>query len=250
MEPATMTRMVKEGLSLKLETPYMLAASTLGLLSVFGVMPGNAPFQTPFEGLAKFFVWTGWLLPSSLLDAAHQWINDSSRLEATHGLFVILALFGTVFASYSRASFAALVGSSGLVETGSTTEAWLIPVLVLIAMILVGAVRRRWSDDAWKHAWLTCFWMGMALAYCILALCAFIFGESRARKLPQTVKLELPWETQTYIDERLTAFGMPALIPPVSIPPIASSRETSLQLTNLHREQKARRHPTGTVSNE
>ena len=152
MEPGVVST-VKESLALKLETPYMVAASTLGLLSVF-CMVGAGPFDRPVEGLGKFFVWTGWASPVAWLGTAHQWISDPSRIETTHSVFVMLALFGTFFASYSRASFAALVGISGLVETGSVTQAWVLPVSVLIAMVVIARLLRPWNEDYWESAWL------------------------------------------------------------------------------------------------
>ncbi|MBN7559869.1 hypothetical protein [Mycobacteroides abscessus] len=240
MEPSGLVSTVKEGLALKLETPYMVAASTLGLLSVPCMLPGDVPFGRPLEALSKFFAWTGWASAVGWFDAAHQWMSDSGRIEATHGLFVMLALFGTLFASYSRASFAALVGISGLVETGSVTEAWVLPVSVLIAMTLAGWVMRRWNDDLWERAWLSWFWMLMALGYCMLMLIAFVFGEQKGRTRPQPVEVELSRETEQFIDKRLKAFGMPSLIPPVSIPTITPSVMTSRQLAQEYREKKIR----------
>ncbi|WP_100451225.1 O-antigen ligase family protein [Mycobacteroides abscessus] len=240
MEPSGLVSTVKEGLALKLETPYMVAASTLGLLSVPCMLPGDVPFDRPLEALSKFFAWTGWASPVGWLDTAHQWMSDPSRIEATHGLFVMLALFGTLFASYSRASFAALVGISGLVETGSVTQAWVLPVSILIAMTLAGWVMRLWNDDLWERAWLSWFWMMMALGYCVLMLIAFVFGERKGRTRPQPVEVELSWEAQRYIDKRLKAFGMPSLIPPVSVPTIAPSVVTSRQLAQEYREKKIR----------
>ncbi|SID53434.1 hypothetical protein [Mycobacteroides abscessus] len=240
MEPSGLVSTVKEGLALKLETPYMVVASAFGLLSVPCMLPGDVPFERPLEALSKFFGWTGWASSVAWLDAAHQWMSDPSRIEAMHGPFVMLALLGTLFASYSRASFAALVGISGLVETGSATQAWVLPVSVLIAMTLAGWVMRRRNDDLWERAWLSGFWMGMALGYCLLMLIAFVFGEKKGRARPQPVEVELSRKTQRYMDKRLKAFGMPSLIPPVNVPTIAPSVVTSRQLAQEYREKKIR----------
>lgn len=223
MELSSAVGAAKNVLSLKLETPYMFAASILGFLGMCCILPGSGTFRTPFEGLAKFFAWTGWSPPTTWLNTVHHWIADPSRIEATQTLFLLLAALGTVFASYSRASFAAMVGVTGLVETGATTQAWLVPVSILAAMVVTGRFARRWSDDLWEKAGWTCFWMLVALAYWFMTLGTFVFGEQRTRKHPQSVKIELSWETRSYIDKRLTAFGMPDLNPPVIIPPIVAA---------------------------
>lgn len=240
MEPSGFVSTVKEGLALKLETPYMVAASAIGLLSAWCALPGDEGFRTPFEGLSKFFTWTGWASPAAWLNTAHQWMSDPSRIRVTHFAFVTLAFLGTLFASYSRASFASLVGIGGLVETGFATVAWVLPVSFSIAMTLAGWVMRRWNDDLWERAWLTWFWMGMALGYCVLALIAFVFGEQKGRARSQPVEVALSWETQRYIDKRLRVFGMPSLIPPVSIPTIAPAVVTSRQLAKDYRKKKIR----------
>ncbi|MBN7483756.1 MULTISPECIES: hypothetical protein [Mycobacteroides] len=245
MEPSGFVSTVKEGLALKLETPYMVAASTLGLLTVPCMLPGDVPFDRPLEALSKFFAWTGWASPVGWLDTAHQWMSDPSRIDATHGLFVMLALFGTLFASYSRASFAALVGISGLVETGSVTQAWMLPVSILIAMTLAGWVMRLWNDDLWERAWLSWFWMMMALGYCVLMLIAFVFGEQKGRTRPQPVEVELSWEAQRYIDKRLKAFGMPSLIPPVSVPTMGPSDAATRRIEQYYREKEMREKAEG-----
>lgn len=240
MEPSGFVSTVKEGLALKLETPYMVAASTLGLLSVPCMLPGDVPFDRPLEALSKFFAWTGWASPVAWLDTAHQWMSDPSRIEATHGLFVMLALFGTLLASYSRASFAALVGISGLVETGSVTQAWVLPVSVLIAMTLAGWVLRLWNDDLWERAGWTWLWLGVALVYSGLMLFAFVFGEQKGRTRPQPVEVELSWETEQFIDKRIKAFGMPSLIPPVSVPTMGPSEAATRRIEQYYREKEQR----------
>lgn len=240
MEPSGFVSTVKEGLALKLETPYMVAASTLGLLSVPCMLPGDVPFDRPLEALSKFFAWTGWASPVAWLDTAHQWMSDPSRIDATHGLFVMLALFGTLLASYSRASFAALVGISGLVETGSVTQAWVLPVSVLVAMTLAGWVLRLWNDDLWERAGWTWLWLGVALVYCVLMLFAFVFGEQKGRTRPQPVEVELSWETEEFIDKRLKAFGMPSLIPPVSVPTMGPSDAATRRIEQYYREKEQR----------
>lgn len=244
MEPGIVST-VREGLALKLETPYMVAASTLGLLSVGCMSPGDGTFSRPFEGLAKFLAWTGWTSPVAWLDIAHQWVSDPGRIEATHGASVMLALFGTFFASYSRASFAALVGISGLVETGSTTQAWVLPLSVLMAMVVIAGLLRPWNDDLWERAWLTLLRMVMALLYCVLMLIAFVFGEQKGRTRPQPIEVELSWETQRYIDKRLKAFGMPSLIPPVGIPDITPSRAATRRIAQYYREEEMREKAGG-----
>lgn len=230
---------------MKLETPYMVAASTLGMLSVPCMLPGDVPFDRPFEGLSKFFAWTGWASPVAWLDTAHQWMNDLSRIDTMHGVFVMLALVGTIFASYSRASFAALVGISGLVETGSVTQAWVLPVSVLIAMTLAGWVLRLWNDDLWERVWLSWFWMMMALGYGVLVLLAFVFGEQKGRARPQLVEVELSRETQRYIDQRLKAFGMPSLIPPVNVPVGRPSEAATRRIEQYYRAKENRERGAG-----
>ncbi len=244
MEPALVST-VKEGLALKLETPYMIAASTLGLLSAMCVLPGDRPFSRPLEGLQKIFAWTGWASPVAWLDTAHQWMSDPNRIEATHSTFLLLTMFGTFFASYSRASFAALVGISGLVETGSVTQAWVLPLSILVAMLVIAGLLRPWNDDFWNRAGMTWFWMGMALLHCVLMLIAFVFGEQKGRTRPQPVAVELSLDMQRYIDKRLDAFGMPNLVPPVSIPPMVPSAAASKRLAQVHREEEIREKTKG-----
>ena len=74
---------------------------------------------------------------------------------------------------------------------------------VLLAMVVIAGLLRRWNDDYSERAWLTWLWIGMALAYCVGALIVFIFGEQKGRARPQPVEVELSLETQWYIDKRL-----------------------------------------------
>ncbi|MGE2817959.1 hypothetical protein ACQI5H_22860 [Mycobacterium heidelbergense] len=238
MDISGMIGAAKQGVSLKLETPYMVAASGFGLLSVSCVLPGDSHFQTPLDGLSKFLGWAAGSLPATWLDAAHRWMTDHSRIDMIHGVCVLLALFGTIFASYSRASFASLLGFSGLVETGSTTQAWLIPVSVLGAMVVAGYLGRLWNDVLWRRAGWTCLWMLMALGYCLAVAITVVFGEQRAQDRPQSIELKLSWATRQYIDERLEAFGIRDLNPPVSIPPITASAAASPHLSQSYRAQE------------
>jgi hypothetical protein len=225
MEPGAAVSAVKEAVSLKLETPFMFLASLSGslgmscivinawngLLDVFGIVPH--PFPPPLEAVSKFWSWTGWASASTWTDGIRNWIVDPARSALLHPLFFAIALIGVVFAAYgTRLAFCAMLGIGGLVELGSTTAAWLVPLLALIGSVLVGRIIESLRHT--EHGIMTCFHLMLAFFFPAEVVYALIVGE-RQRSAPQPVKFELSSETRRYIDQRLKAFGMPSLIPVV-----------------------------------
>lgn len=213
----------KEALSLKLETPFMLAASLIGWLSMLSIgSRDHDPFDTPLEAVSKFFSWVGWMSASTWSSNLRAWIVEPARHQALYGLWFMLALFGVAFAAYgTRLAFSAMIGFGGLVEMGATTAAWVVPSLALVSAVLVGRALQLRQPDPWSNATKPCIKLLVAWLYFPLAVVALVVGERKWSDQPHPVELELSRETRDYIDKRLTAFGMPSLNPPVAgFPPI------------------------------
>ncbi|SHR60372.1 Uncharacterised protein [Mycobacteroides abscessus subsp. abscessus] len=226
MEPVSAVSMTKEALSLKLETPFIVAAGIIGQLNFAVMAPGSqVPFRTPLEGLSKAIGWTGWRSGSVGVDATRSWMVDPTRVATMNAFFVLVTASGVAFAAYgTRAAFSALVGVGGLIETGSITQAWLVPLAAFVcSAVFMRLLPSDRYNSKWGYAGMSCAKLAMAWMYLPLAAFALVVGEPKPASR-QTVDLELPLETQFYIDDRLKAFGMRSLEPSYEIPTISVSR--------------------------
>jgi hypothetical protein len=199
--------MAKDWVQVRLETPFMLLASLVGWLGVAG---------TPLDGIAKLFVWAGWDSGSRWVVPVQDWLFDPVHVQVTTLTFQTFACLGVALAAFgTRPPFFAIVGVGGLREIGATTSAWLIPVLAYVVTCVAGRVQeRRLPEYGWIHAQLTTLRLGLAFLHLPLSALALFIGEKN-RAGPQTVEIELTHRAQRALDERLSAFGMPSLNPPV-----------------------------------
>lgn len=244
MEPVSaLMAAVKDALSLKLETPFMLFASLVGCLSYLAALSSadsSSPFPTPLRAIANSLTWMGWASGSRWIGGVQSWVVDPSRSLLLHEIFLTLAFFGIAFAAYgTRLAFFAMLGVGGLVETGSTTAAWLVPLLALVGSVLAGRLIESFQRREHEHGTMTFLRLVLALLYFPLALLALVVGPRKYRPEPQSVELELSRQTQRFIDKRLTAFGMASLIPVVGRQ--SSGFVHSTRLARQYREHKDRK---------
>ncbi|RIS58113.1 hypothetical protein D2E46_01435 [Mycobacteroides abscessus] len=198
-------------MSLKLETPFFLLSSLVGLLAVF------VHDATPLQAIARGFTWVGWEHGGAWVDPTHRWLTTSQHLSLVHLVFVALATAGAGLAALGpRAPFFAWIGIAGLVEIGATTDAWRWPLLAFVATCVIGRTReRRDYGDNWRHAGETI--EGLVVAWWFVPIFGLIvFLGQRGRPEPATVKMELTLDAQQALDRRLTAFGMPPLVKSVA----------------------------------
>jgi hypothetical protein len=166
--------------------------------------------------VSKFFSWLGWTSASTWTNGLREWIIQPARHEALYSLFFMLALFGVAFAAHgTRLAFSAMIGVGGLVEMGSTMAAWLVPLVALASSVGVRRIRQLRQPYPWRFATQPCVQLLVAWLYFPLAVVAVVAGEARRSEGPQPVEIELSRDTKSFIDERLTALGMPSLDPPV-----------------------------------
>lgn len=212
MEPGSSAiAALKEAMSLKLETPFFLLSSLVGLLAVF------VHDATPLQAIARGFTWVGWEHGGSWVEPTQRWLIDARHLDLVHLAFFVLATAGAGLAALGpRAPFFAWLGIAGLIEIGATTDAWQWPLLAFAASCMIGRMReRRDYGDNWRHAGKT--FEGLAVAWLFVPILGLIvFLGQRKRSEPVTVKMELTPDAQQALDKRLTAFGMPPLVKPVA----------------------------------
>ncbi|MBF9434664.1 hypothetical protein HA133_01775 [Mycobacteroides chelonae] len=212
MEPGSSAiAALKEAMSLKLETPFFLLSSLVGLLAVF------VHDATPLQAIARGFTWVGWEHGGAWVEPSRRWLTDSVHLPLVHLVFGILAVAGVGLAAHSpRPPFFAWLGIAGLVEIGASADAWRWPLLAFVTTSLIGRMReRRDYGNRWQHAELTMTYLVAACAY-IPIFGVIVFLGERQRPEPATVKMELTHDAQRALDKRLNAFGMPPLVKPVA----------------------------------
>lgn len=212
MEPGSSAiTALKEAMSLKLETPFFLLSSLVGLLAVF------VHDATPLQAIARGFSWVGWEHGGAWVEPTHRWLTAAQHLSLVHFVFFVLAIAGAGLAALGpRAPFFAWLGIAGLIEIGATTDAWRWPLLAFVATCVIGRTQeRRDCGDNWRHAGKT--FEGLAMAWLFVPIFGLIvFLGQRERPEPAIVKMELTPDAQQALDKRLTAFGMPPLVKPVA----------------------------------
>ncbi|CPR38234.1 Hypothetical protein ERS075612_04008 [Mycobacteroides abscessus] len=202
---------LKEATSLKLETPFFLVSSLAGLAVV------AVPHTTPLHALTRFRAWIGWANGGAWVEPARAWLTASAHVDIVHFVCWVCATAGVALAAVGpRPPFFAWLGIAGLVETGATSDAWQWPLVAFVLTSVIGRLReRREFGNRWQHAGLTISYLGLALFY-LPVMAITIFMGQRERPPSAKVKVELTADGLQALDERLTAFGMPSLVPPAA----------------------------------
>ncbi|MBE5471734.1 hypothetical protein [Mycobacteroides abscessus] len=201
---------LKEATSLKLETPFFLVSSLAGLAVI------AAPHTTPLHALARSLSWLGWANGAAWVEPTRAWLTASAHEGMVHFVCWVCATAGVALAAVSpRPPSFAWLGIGGLVEIGATSDAWLWPLAAFGLTSVIGRLReRRVFGNRWQHAGLTVSYLGLALFYLPIMAITIFMGQ-RGRPSAAKVKVELTADGLQALDERLSAFGMPPLVPPV-----------------------------------
>lgn len=201
---------LKEATSLKLETPFFLVSSLAGLAVI------AAPHTTPLHALARSLSWLGWAKGGAWVEPTRAWLTASAHEDMVHFVCWVCATAGVALAAVGpRPPFFAWLGIAGLVEIGATSDAWHWPLAAFGLTSVIGRLReRRAFGNRWQHAGLTVSYFGLALFYLPLMAITIFMGQ-RERPSAAKVKVELTADGMQALDERLSAFGMPPLVPPM-----------------------------------
>lgn len=202
---------LKEATSLKLETPFFLVSSLAGLAVI------AQPRTTPLHALARSLSWLGWANGGAWVEPTRAWLTASTHAGMVHFVCWVCATAGVALAAVGpRPPFFAWLGIAGLVEIGATSDAWHWPLAAIVLTSVIGRLReRRAFGNRWQHAGLTVSYLGLALFYLPIMAITIFMGQ-RERPSSAKVKVELTSDGLQALDERLTAFGMPPLVPPVA----------------------------------
>jgi len=222
MDAGSLMGVVRDGLTLRWETPFSWMCSAAAFLAF---LSGGSTFATPTAGLSRFLTWLGWSSAAAWPDHMHAWLANPLREPQLYQLFFFLALAGFGCSAYgTRLVFFGALSVGGLAELGAATAAWIIPLSATVLSCVIGRLVQSRQSDPWDHARKTFLNAALAIMYLPLSVIALVAGE-RQETPAARVTVEFDWETKRYIDKRLTAMGMPSLDRPMpGFDPLPSRR--------------------------